>query len=253
MLDKKETFVKLNRGILDWQWYQDANTFRVFVHLLLVANIKEDYHKGVLIHRGERALSYRTLSEALDLSIQQVRTSISKLKKTGEVTITRYRDFLVVSVTNYNKYQEKTDKSTFNQQSNNIQITFKQQSNNNQLTTNKESKESKECKEVEEVVVPTPTTTQNDLPFYSSADYEEEEEEEENPEYDKLRKLGGRCEGLILSSRQMDDLIETMGDIDVFEMYCQKLIKFIKEKGATNIKSHYATLLKWYKQDTKTK
>ena len=242
MLDKKETFVKLNRGILDWQWYQDANTFRVFVHLLLVANIKEDYYKGVLIHRGERALSYRTLAEALNLSIQQVRTSISKLKKTGEVTITRYRDFLVVSVTNYNKYQEKIDKSTFNQQSNNIQITFKQQSNNNQLTTNKESKESKECKEVEEVVVPTTATTKNDLPFYSSADYEEEEEEEEeDPEYDKLRKLGGRCEGLILSSRQLDDLIETMGDVDVFEMYCQKLIKFIKEKKQPITRTHMQT------------
>lgn len=243
MLDKKETFVKLNRGILDWQWYQDSNTFRVFVHLLLVANIKDDYHKGVPIHRGEKALSYRTLSEALGLSIQQVRTSISKLKRTGEITITRHRDFLVVSVTNYNKYQEKIDKSTFNQQSNNIQITFKQQSNNNQSTTNKECKEYKECKEVEEVVVPTTTTTKNDYPFYF-------DDGEEDEEYNKLYRMKN---GLLLSRRQIDDLIELMDDIEVYEHYCNRLASFIESKGADKIKSHYETIVKWYKEDTQTK
>lgn len=252
MLDKKETFVKLNRGILDWQWYQDANTFRVFIHLLLVANIKDDYHKGVLIHRGERALSYRTLSEALGLSIQQVRTSISKLKRTGEITITRHRDFIVVSVTNYNKYQEKINKSTFNQQSINIQITPKQQSNNNQLTTNKEYKERKECKEVEEVVVPT--TTKNEIEDdFLLAYCGLESFDDEDAEYDKLRELKGKYQGLVMSDRQFDNLLEIIDDITVFDNYCQKLINFIKEKGATNIKSHYATLLKWYKQDTQTK
>lgn len=248
---EKSTFIKLDRNIQNWRWYQDANTFRIFVHILINANIDTYDFMNTTIHRGEMATSYAKLGEALNLTVAQVRTAISHLKTTKEIAVKQHSKFIVISVLNYAKYQDKT---TGNQQSINIQITPTQQSVNSQLATIKESKESKECKEVEEVVVPTTATTQDDLPFYSSADYEEEEEEEEeDPEYDKLRKLGGRCEGLILSSRQLDDLIETMGDVDVFEMYCQKLIKFIKEKKATNIKSHYATLLKWYKQDTQTK
>ena len=31
-------YIKLHRSIMDWRWYDDPNTFRMFVHLLLKAN-----------------------------------------------------------------------------------------------------------------------------------------------------------------------------------------------------------------------
>ena len=30
-------WIKLHRKITEWEWYSDANTFRVFMHLLLTA------------------------------------------------------------------------------------------------------------------------------------------------------------------------------------------------------------------------
>lgn len=52
---------------------------------------------------------------------------------------------------------------------------------------------------------------------------------------------------VMLSENQQGKLLNIMG-LEVFDVYIAKLTKFIKENG--NIKSHYATLLKWYKEDT---
>lgn len=37
---KKGNFVYIHRKIMDWEWYKDPNTFRVFLHLILRANWK---------------------------------------------------------------------------------------------------------------------------------------------------------------------------------------------------------------------
>jgi hypothetical protein len=52
---------------------------------------------------------------------------------------------------------------------------------------------------------------------------------------------------VMLSENQTGKLIKIMG-LEVFDVYIAKLTNFIKENG--NIINHYATLLKWYKQDT---
>ena len=122
------TFIKLDRNIKEWRWYTNSNTFRVFVHLLLNANIKEKDFENAQLERGELATSYDTVANALKLSNQQVRTAISHLKLTGEITVKRYSKFIVISIVNYARYQDKpTDKSTINQQSFNNQSTFNQQ------------------------------------------------------------------------------------------------------------------------------
>lgn len=101
------TFIKLDRNILRWGWYQDANTMRVFLHLLLTANIKEGVYKGVTIGRGEVVTTYPKLCEDLKISIQQARNSLNHLQATGEATVRRYPKFSVVSIVSYDKYQAK--------------------------------------------------------------------------------------------------------------------------------------------------
>lgn len=63
-------------------------------------------------------------------------------------------------------------------------------------------------------------------------------------EDDKLNKFGG----LLLSEKQVEKLLDVMG-LDVFNRYCERLERYIAERG--DVKNHYATLLKWYKEDTK--
>lgn len=98
-------FIKLDRKVTEWGWYKDANTRSVFIHLLLMANFKDGEFRGVAIHKGEIATSYQSIANALDLSVQNVRTAISHLKLTGELTGKTYSKFQVLSIVNWNLYQ----------------------------------------------------------------------------------------------------------------------------------------------------
>jgi hypothetical protein len=62
-------FIKLHRQLLDWEWYSDNNTFRVFIHCLLKANYKDKNWKGIQIKRGQFVTSTSKLSTELGLSI----------------------------------------------------------------------------------------------------------------------------------------------------------------------------------------
>ena len=65
---------------------------------------------------------------------------------------------------------------------------------------------------------------------------------------DTLRKTGK--EGVVyLSDRQVGCLLDKMG-IEAFDLYLDKLERFIIENGAS-VKNHYKTILKWYEEDTK--
>jgi biotin operon repressor len=104
-MDEQRTFVKLYRSISTWRWYKDGNTFRVFVHLLINANIEPHDFEKITVNRGECATSYKSISLALDISVKNVRTAIEHLKATGEVAATIYPKYQVISILNYDKYQ----------------------------------------------------------------------------------------------------------------------------------------------------
>jgi len=125
---EKTTWIKVDRNILDWGWYKDANTFRVFMHLLLTANVKPHKFMGVEIKRGELATSQKSLAESLGISVQSVRTAILHLKLTGEVTVSQHSRFSVISIPNYDLYQGNQQAR---RQSANSQLTVDQQQSKN--------------------------------------------------------------------------------------------------------------------------
>ena len=113
-------FVKLDRDIRSSGWYPDANTLRVYIHLLLTANFRDGEFMGVVIHRGEVATSYPSIADALGLSVQNVRTSLRRLKSTGMVTAKIYSKFQVISMVNYDcTIPTVTSTPTGNQQATN--------------------------------------------------------------------------------------------------------------------------------------
>lgn len=126
------TFIKMDRNLLRWRWYQDANTMRVFLHLILTANITDHDFEKITIHRGEVATSITSISNSLKISIQSVRTALEHLKLTGEITCRRYPHYQVISIVEYSRYQSMlTGKSTVNQQSGNSQVTVGQHQSKN--------------------------------------------------------------------------------------------------------------------------
>ncbi len=119
----KETgWIKLNRKILDWQWYTDSNTFRVFLHLLLTANVKDGAFLKDTIHRGEVATSIGNLAETLGISYSQARTALEHLKFSNEIAIKTRPKYVVISIIKYNEYQDNRTQNTNESQPNRNQI-----------------------------------------------------------------------------------------------------------------------------------
>ena len=106
-----DTFVKLNRKILDWKWYQDGTTFRVFIHLILKANVFDNDFQNITVHRGQLVTSYGRIAGDLgfyknsNINVEPIRTANRHLKKTGEITTERIQKGLLITINNYEKYQ----------------------------------------------------------------------------------------------------------------------------------------------------
>lgn len=116
-------YIKINRKILEWEWYKNLNTCRLFFHFLLKANWKDGRFEGKDIPRGSFVASIPSLSEETGLTQREVRTAISHLKKTGEVTSKNYNKYTVFTVKNYCMYQANDRQTTDKRHSNDILTT----------------------------------------------------------------------------------------------------------------------------------
>lgn len=117
--------------MLNWEWYKDTNTKVVFIHLLLTVNYEDGKWKGREIKRGQRITSYKKLSDEINVSVQSVRTAIKHLILTGELTSLTTSENSLITVINYDKYQQLTSQSTSDQQAANKPLTSDQQAANN--------------------------------------------------------------------------------------------------------------------------
>ena len=86
-------YIKVSRSLLDWCWYHDVNTCRLFIHMLLRVNWKRGYFGEEVIERGSFVSSISKLSAETGLSEREVRTALEHLKKTGEVTCNRHAKY----------------------------------------------------------------------------------------------------------------------------------------------------------------
>ena len=98
-------WIKLHRKITTWEWWDDHNTTRLFIFIISQANHTDKKWQGNSIKRGEFITSYQKMATLTGLSIKQIRTSINRLKKTGEVAVKSTTQFTKVIVEKYSKYQ----------------------------------------------------------------------------------------------------------------------------------------------------
>jgi hypothetical protein len=211
----KSGYVYLFRSFLDWEWYTDANTVRLFLHCLIKANYKDKKWHGITIKRGEFVTSYATLSAETCISIRGIRTALKHLESTGEVTCTKSNKYTIVKVNNYDCYQ-RSDTQSDNQVTSNRHATDMQPT-----TTNKRKKEIKEIKEN----------------IYSQPAGEDgcESEKKSAPNKEKFGEFGN-----VLLTPEENEKIKAKG----YDYLIPELDLYI-EKTGKKYKSHYAALLSW--------
>lgn len=98
-------YIKLHRSILKWEWYDDPITFRVFMHLLVTANWEDKRWHGIEVKRGQVITTYPKMAKRLGITVRSLRTALSHLESTGEVTRKTSNKGQVITVENYDKYQ----------------------------------------------------------------------------------------------------------------------------------------------------
>lgn len=130
-------FILLHRKFLKWEWYSNTNDRLVFIHCLLSANWEDGWFEGVNIPRGSFATSYKNLAKEIGISVQSLRTSLKHLKSTNNITHETNKQFSIITINNYNKYQLDNTLS-------NKRLTNEQQTINNNIINNNERNKEKE-------------------------------------------------------------------------------------------------------------
>lgn len=120
-------FIMLNRDIMDWEWYTDVNTCKVFLHCLLKVNYSKKKWQGNVINKGEFITSFEKIAVETGLSISKVRTALSKLQSTKNIYLEtsnsftkvgmfNIEDFILDSLTDSKNANSKPDSKPVNKQ-----------------------------------------------------------------------------------------------------------------------------------------
>lgn len=141
-------FIKIDRKILEWEWYRNEHTKNVFLHCLLKANWKEGKFEGKTVPRGSFITSIKKIALELDLTEDEVKTALKHLLKTGELTKQTTNKYTVITVSNYELYQEVTKQNQNNSQTDTEPLPNNSTSIPNLFPTIEEYKEREEDKEV---------------------------------------------------------------------------------------------------------
>jgi len=126
-LASSNSWIKIYRKFLKWEWYDDINVKVLFLHCLLKANYKDKKWHGIEIKRGSFLTTIRGLAKETGLTPMQIRTALNKLKTTHEITQSSNTNYTVITISNYEKYQT-------NNTQDNKPVTHQQHTNNTPIT-----------------------------------------------------------------------------------------------------------------------
>lgn len=104
-MNDPSTFIKLDRKLLEWRWFQNPKTLSVWVWLLLSVNAFPKEYEKETIGRGEIATSYADIGKAVHQTVSEVRTALKHLKDTGEINVKATAKGQIIRVLGYDKYQ----------------------------------------------------------------------------------------------------------------------------------------------------
>jgi len=119
--------------------------FGLAIRCLVMANHVDKWWNGNLIMRGSFATSIESLRSKGKSTTQRTRTALKVLRDIEFLTTKTTSQYTLVTIVNYDLYQDKkskvTNKVTNNQQTDNKRITNGQQQLNNEEPCNHENKE----------------------------------------------------------------------------------------------------------------
>ena len=145
-------WLKLYRSILDSAVFQDAEVLKVWIWLLCnVAFEQHDticYGKVIHLKPGQIATGRKKIAQCTDLSENKVYRALTALKSLGNIEIKSTNKYSIITVVNWDKYQEENGKKTSSEQQTNSKTTAEEQQDNSKRTQHKNGKNGKKEKNI---------------------------------------------------------------------------------------------------------
>ena len=99
------SWIKLPRNFVNWSWYHDANMVQLYLYLLLNANVYDVKYNDITIKRGECLVSLNHLSKETGISLQKLRTGLTRLLRTKEIEYKKLQNGRIIILVDFNKFQ----------------------------------------------------------------------------------------------------------------------------------------------------
>lgn len=109
-------YIKIYKKIEDWQWYKYSSTLHLFLDLLLEANWQDSKVGELVIEKGQVLTSIERMSKRTGLTPREIRTSLSRLEKSGEIDKQTTNRYSIITIKKYNDYQENDKQKTSKRQ-----------------------------------------------------------------------------------------------------------------------------------------
>lgn len=145
-------WLKLYRSILDSAVFQDPEVLKVWIWLLCnVAFEQHDtmcYGKVIHLKPGQIATGRKKIAQCTDLNENKVYRALTALKSLGNIEIKATNKYSIITVVNWDKYQDENVKRTSSEQQNNSKTTTEEQQDDSKRTQHKNGKNGKKEKNI---------------------------------------------------------------------------------------------------------
>ena len=145
-------WLKLYRSILDSAVFQDAEVLKVWIWLLCnVAFEQHDticYGKVIHLKPGQIATGRKKIAQCTDLSENKVYRALTVLKSLGNIEIKATNKYSIITVSNWDKYQDENGKRTSSEQQTNSKTATEEHQSNSKTTQHKNGKNVKKEKNI---------------------------------------------------------------------------------------------------------
>jgi hypothetical protein len=98
-------FIKLDRGLLNWEYWEDDAMVKTWVALLILANHEDRVWNGITIRRGQLVTSLGKLEKLLAHKKGTIRSTIARMKRAQQITQESTQRYTIITVCNYERYQ----------------------------------------------------------------------------------------------------------------------------------------------------
>ena len=105
-----EGWIALHRKIYNSTDFNNQLEVAVFLYLVSMASHKPTQvvyrKKKITLNRGQVSIAYRDLAKKFNLSMQNIKTIIKHLKKSGNLNQTLTKNLSIYTIVKYSKYQD---------------------------------------------------------------------------------------------------------------------------------------------------